>query len=487
MSERLSYEDRLSKEWNDLTLPNEDMAWADMKRRLEDDDDDDKLPPFWLRGCAIWSVVGILLLGLIWWFVRPEKWFLSDQHAQQTTVTTGANNNDTTISSSSGPSTVPNKNVDTVISSKTPITNTSTTTSTLHNTTTQGAIQATSTTKHRVENKRVISNKNNHDASSPTVRPLSRARFKKRNTDMEKTNQPAIKTKDEPVDKTDANSVKNNSAAIEKNDEQKTTLSLPDTIRPASKKTDSVSKDKHLSKTTTTTNNDEQKSKKRFSFAAGVSMQQQLPVAGQKLTPYNASGRKGSLADYIPSAYVRLYRDKKWFLQSEFKYGAPNYVKSLLYNQAIVRDTANTTVTTTSTTLKKTFYHQLPVTFNYFVIPNLSVGAGIVWNKFSGAVSSKDIVQHNNQSAQDVTLLKDAIIVTKTTDTSFAKQDFAQSYLQAVLEGQYQLKHFSFGARYAFGLQPYIRFDLPGNIHKEERNNSLQIFIRYELWRSKKN
>ena len=87
---------------------------------------------------------------------------------------------------------------------------------------------------------------------------------------------------------------------------------------------------------------------------------------GQKLTPYNSLGRKGSLADYIPAVYLRLEKEKKWFLQSEFRYGAPQYEKEILYQQSIVPDTGALTVytTTTTSTLKKAFYHQLPLTFN---------------------------------------------------------------------------------------------------------------------------
>ena len=38
MNERLPYEEQLSQQWNNLPLADENMAWADMKRRLEEDD-----------------------------------------------------------------------------------------------------------------------------------------------------------------------------------------------------------------------------------------------------------------------------------------------------------------------------------------------------------------------------------------------------------------------------------------------------------------
>jgi len=60
MNERLPYEEQLSEKWNDLPLPDENMAWADMRRRL-DEEEKRRVIPFWLNGCAGW---GLLKNGL---------------------------------------------------------------------------------------------------------------------------------------------------------------------------------------------------------------------------------------------------------------------------------------------------------------------------------------------------------------------------------------------------------------------------------------
>lgn len=73
--------------------------------------------------------------------------------------------------------------------------------------------------------------------------------------------------------------------------------------------------------------------RKPLYFGAGLGMHQLLPIAGQKSNPYNALGRKSALGDYIPSVYPRLYKDKKWFIQSEFRFGAPQYTKEIIFNQ----------------------------------------------------------------------------------------------------------------------------------------------------------
>ena len=61
MSERLPYEDKLQQQLNDLPLPDENKAWADMKRRLEEDDDNGAII-WWRQGCMLW---GLLLIALL--------------------------------------------------------------------------------------------------------------------------------------------------------------------------------------------------------------------------------------------------------------------------------------------------------------------------------------------------------------------------------------------------------------------------------------
>src|SRR5678816_2731893 len=78
MNKRLPYEERLAEQLKDVSLPDENMAWVDMKRRLEEDDDD-RIIPFWLNGCLLWTLFGILILTMGWWIFRPEKWFEREQ------------------------------------------------------------------------------------------------------------------------------------------------------------------------------------------------------------------------------------------------------------------------------------------------------------------------------------------------------------------------------------------------------------------------
>ncbi len=479
MNELLPYESALSQQWIDLPLPDENMAWADMKRRL-DEEDKKRVIPFWLTGCAGWALLAVLLLGLAWWIFRPEKWFTNKQGTERTDTLgekrsdikkdTQFNYTDTGVTQahSSGDSILqPNKkdssdiNVETV----------SPEIKKLNTTGTKG--ESLFTTEQKIPGKK----------KRPTLKIDQQVPGKKKkpaDKNVTDTNIPdKVKQNELPkdsvisavgIDKPKTDSVINN---ITKADP------FVDTIQKLTK--DSVIKkpDEKAVANDNRSKTDSSK-KKTIIFSAGIGLHQQLPVAGQTLVPYSSLGRKGSLGDYIPSVYIRMEKEKTWFIQSGFRYGAPQLVKEFLYSRR--GDTISPQkYNVTSSYLRKTFYHQLPLTVNYFVLPNLSIGAGVVWNKFSSAVSSRDIRQIDLFNGGDTAISTGTIFTSRGADSNFVN-----SFFQASVELQYKWKRLSFGANYSFGLQPYIRFILPGGVLQEEKNKSLHLFIRYELWRSKK-
>lgn len=479
MSERLPYEEQIAKQWDELPLPDENMAWDDMKRRLEKDEDKPILP-FWLRGCAAWGLLGLLLLAVLWWMVRPEKWF--DRNRERTGITapksTRSQNETAFILKDTLASGVNQKNDKPCDSSLQ----------------TGKLVQADTSIADKSIDRGIA--KKGMVSATKEIRIVAGKKKIKKTTEKAgdvKSKQMVPAIPQEAGEEVNGRKIKKENGLVEKEMQQAkadtvTVKSIakvedhPDSIQLL--KTDtSAKKIKSLAKETIKKLKADSMDKQKVEFSAGIGLQQQLPLAGQKWNPYNAQGRKGTLADYIPSVYIRLTKPRKWFLQSEFRYGAPQYTKDFTYRQMIVNDTgANPRFSIiTSSSLKKTYYHQLPVTFNYFIRPGWSIGAGIQWNKFSSAVSEKQKIIRNNILQQDSVQSK--IVEREKGDTA---TEFKKSYLQAVIETQYQWKRFSFGARYSFGLQPYIQFTLPGGAQQQEKNNSLQFFIRYELWKQKK-
>ena len=455
MSERLPYEEQLRRQWDDLPLPDADMAWADMKRRLEEDDDDRVLIPWWRRGCAVWILLLLILFGLGWWY----------RHSQQEL---SENNSATTARSSSRPATGLH-------------------TGTVKNDTVM--LLRTGSEKHPAAGTAF-----SHRTGS-TEQPGLTGKEGKLASNTAGIGNPVMKLTQAAQSKTSVKGVQASAGSGQVTGD-KPGISSPsfvpavDTLRHTGKaitpekprtdssgivKTDTVVKKVNKPRTPDTGAKKDSTAPVINFFSAGIAVHQQLPVAGQQFTPYNAFGRKGTLADYIPAVYFRFHHGDRWFLQTGVRYGAPQYNKEFTYelkkNTIIFRDT--------SSILKKTFYHQLPVSFHYRLLPGLTVGAGVVWNRFSSAVVQQIVVKPARATPID-TLVSDEIIRIKKPTSQFSR-----SYFQAMTELQYQWRRFSLGATYSFGLQPYIRFTLPGGMPQEQRNQSLQVFLRYELWRSK--
>lgn len=482
MNEHLPYEDELMKRLEELPLPEENTAWEDMKRRLDKDDDDTPLLPPFFKGCA---GKGIALLLLAIALVFMAKWFHSRIEKPNVKINSIENKIRADKSKNSPKPTSENKKSAEILlkDSNTSLSSKGTTNLTYNN-------------DSSVNNRRLVKPISSGDGKN---------KMQNENTDQQnidsfnkKNNSVSIKhdyQHNRPVKKINGtitamvagnakgDSTINNNKNInqtETNQQDKTkkdttgitinTISLPDSLK---KKNRDTSANKTDAKS-------DFLNKKHLHFGAGLALHQLLPVDGQKSTPYNSLGRKSSLGDYIPSIYARIYHDKKWFIQSEFRYGAPQYTKDVVYIPKKIIDSSGTSVTSESKRVKKTFYHQLPVSFNYFILPGLSVGTGVTFNRFSSALIQQEIHKTGIITQAD-TLVTSDLITQKKTDSNFVK-----SYMQALFETQYQWKRFSFGARYSFGLQPYLQFTLPGGEHRQEKNSSLQLFLRYELWQSRK-
>lgn len=485
MSEQLRYDDELKRGLGNLPLPDEDMAWSDMERRLDKGDDRKPMLPPVLRGCAAMGLL-LLVLGiaaLVW--VNPFNW-LVDQPRRDSDTTNATNEIQlNTKKDSNNLQTSPINNNDEIGS----VTDSTTTNPIIAKPAAPGEITAkisagnSASSSLRRQGKKIpfdrdrkLRSTNQFTKNKPgRNEQVGRQAVSRRSSKGRLSSSVSGKAEEmqEPVD-TSAISIDQPGPLINYGDSllRKTvsTIVPKDTAK------------KLVDDTTVAGKNSESnpKEKRALYFGAGVGLHQLIPIAGQRSTPYSASGRKNSLGDYIPSVYLRLYKEKRWFIQSEFRYGAPQYTREQVFSQAKSVDSSGVYETVNNSSVKKTFYHQLPLSFNYFVLPGLSIGAGISYNRFSSAVVQQESYQRNIASQVD-SFRVSTIEQHKGVDTNFAK-----SYFQGLFELQYQRKRLSTGMRYSFGLQPYLIFTLPGAQQSREKNSAFQFFIRYELWRSKK-
>ncbi|HWB25266.1 MAG TPA: hypothetical protein VG738_07290 [Chitinophagaceae bacterium] len=222
-------------------------------------------------------------------------------------------------------------------------------------------------------------------------------------------------------------------------------------------------------------------SSKKLPLEVGIAEQQPIRLDCNCVYQGNTYNNLPAVKDYIPSIYLRLYPAKNWFIQLAFKYNAPEYVDESLYKMSVQNLPLN--YITTSYVLKKVYYNQVPLSFNYFVLPNWSFGAGIMLNNFSGGVSQRNIRKKIFGSADDSLISSN--ILTGTTDSLFGS--LSKNNLQGIIESEYRWKFFSIGARYAFDLQPYFKYNNPlSGDPVEKKNSTLNIFVSVELWSSVK-
>ena len=503
MSEKLPYEEKLNQLWDELPLPDEDMAWKDMRRRLDKDDADKIVVPPPKRGCGIGALlIGLLLLGGFWLLLRPEKWFMKKdtETAQQTTTSDAPNNSagekqdvNNNKERSREKTNEQSKSTDTKNQEETTIPSGKSKNTSLQKENKQEGGTVVEIKTIEGESTKIKPGSKNIDSETKRSGPVALVKQKNIRPAQKKEKAANDKIDSKPVSDIDSLKTKPDSMVSNINNDQLLKKEFTDAKQegiPLAQKQDSITvmradsaavKKIDQSKTETISSTKKEKDPKPIFFSAGIGLHQQIPIAGQEWTTFGSLGRKGILSDYIPSINLRMEKEKRWFLQTEFRYGAPQHTKQFTYSQEISIDTITQAVTTNSSRLKKTFYHQLPVTFNYYLLPDWSIGAGVQWNKFYSAVAEQDVARRRPGTTVDSVISKSIVKLSNDSSTALVK-----SWWQGVIQTQYQWNRFSIGARYSFGLQPYIKFTLPNQSLQEEKNSSLQIFLRYELWRSKK-
>jgi hypothetical protein len=447
MNEDLPNEE-MDQRFNDLPLPDEEASWQKMNELLSKDEDDDRIvPPVFLSSCMGWGILLLAGLTVAWFVIRPEKWWNESVKSKPTSA----------FEKTKKQSEERNRNHENNRFS-TPATNRSTTNNfnqKLIKTNPSQPIQLSYLNKNKDLSKRSLPNhydnakdpEKNSGTHSPTIN--------------DKENQ---KSKDKQANGRKDSLMKNDSISTATDRQQvviiKDSLVDESTIQQKDSSVQMKSKQKQ----------------KKLIVSAGAGMQQLIPIAGQTMVPYSYYGRQGSLADYVPSVYIQVQKDRKWFVMGEFRFGAAQSVKEFLYNQHTRYDTASMNLTMTTMRLKKTYYHQLPLSFNYFIIPNLSIGIGGMYSRFYGAISEKE-TNTWNVLTQTNTSFKQIIPIKHFTDSFLYK-----TQVHFLAQADYQWRRFSIGLRYTRDLQPYIKYTKPDGTIDEEKNQSLQFLLRFRIW-----
>lgn len=505
MNEIKRYDQALAENLEHLKMPEEDMAWARMKQLLEEEDDDPVVIPFFRRfGCLLLGLVAALILSIGGWLYYQKNSLPvpASKHSSSTGDTTGDGRHELPVSggkaayadtaaavSPVSPSTTGANNVPAGIS-PVPGSATQTTDDNMVNGSsgdkasgnknsftgggTRIKITGTSATGNAIASGEGRTSRKNSGASKgKTTMRISQAAASGDAPGGNK--EPGKQTQTT----TDNNKRDTGITGVNTKDQEKQTAT--DSLTAQAKKTANntiAKKDTTVKKQIPPASPAEEKKQKekQWMLAAGLSVYQPIALNGESAVPYNKYGRKGSLTDYIPSAQLRLYRNKRWFIHTEYRYGAPQSVEPFNYKQEI-RDSAQM-VWRTIYQLKKTYYHQVPFSFNYYILPGLSVGAGVIYNRFTGAVANRDVFRSGGGTVD--TLISSGIIRDRD------EKRFVKNHFQWSAETQYQWKRFFIGARYSKDINPYIKFtDISTGAPVEKKAEAFNIFLRYDLWRKK--
>lgn len=461
MSEEKRYHD---EEWDDLPLPDADMAWQKMEVLLDEDKKRRRVLPFWFwRNAGLGLLlVGIMAGGWFWLFEGEATKGPISQAEKTNPVPTKEEEKRTSIDlESNGSQPKQQTEKTTIVEEK------------------ENSNPMTSSDLPREEKEERVTNtvvRGKEEAgrrSLPVKKQLSKkekgGRAKKKNTP------PDLQLLEEVL--------------IEEQEKQKTIVTQPQN----SSAKDSIStvativKDSTTKKDTATkkaaepiaANEDKtdssQKKKSAFLFSAGIGLQQAIAINGQQSTSYNYNGKKGSLSDRIPSVYFRLQKGK-WFAQAEFQYSVPQPVKPFSFSQKTSFDASSLNLNKEQFSIQKLYYHQLPVSINYFVLPNWSIGAGGMYNILAGAVTEQEINRENVLTG-DVSASRNVAPVKGYKDSFLYKTTAGIIY-----QTDYHWKRFALGLRFTQNLQPFIKYTKPNGEIVDERNKVLQAILRFRLF-----
>jgi hypothetical protein len=469
MNKNFPFEENMDEQFNALPIPDEEQSWQKMKLLLEEEDKRRRPLFFWFNGL----VLGLLFLGLsagayFFFFNSNDHEDLSSSHKNESALQTpSSHTNSQNPDISNNSSTELSKNKSSLIQKEQNIVTAKAVTGQQN----INSSKAAASTEKSIYNLSAPTGKKAKPRSMMTGKTQLRNEDQALNKDVTNSEAAEIvlpKNKQQNI----SNEANNSKAGEMGNINEGKKIEIADSIKkamiadenPVVPKIDSAKK-----KTAAV---------KKLFFSAGLGIQQQVPIGGQESVPYDSYGRKVSLSDYIPSLFLRMHKENKWFLMGEFRYGAPQEINDFNYSQRSVYDSSSMTLATTTMRLKKTYYHQLPLSFNYYLKPGWSLGLGAMYSRFYAAVTEKE-VRNYNVYTQDVSYTKSINNIRGFTDSFLHK-----SQVHLIVNTDYQYKNFLLGLRFTKDIQPFIKYTKPDGIINEEKNYTLQLIFRWQAWRS---
>ena len=208
-------------------------------------------------------------------------------------------------------------------------------------------------------------------------------------------------------------------------------------------------------------------------FAAGIAPYQNIAIASQQTYNYNSAAGKNIITDYIPSPYLQLHVTNRIYLLSEFQFNAPQATPSLLLSHKALTAPSGNAGYTENIYLRKLYYFNMPVSFYYSPVKNFYIGSGVQFSSFNSGLANIEQRTTNN------TLLHSTIIKLKDDSLSSKINGSEWRYL---FDANYYHNRFMLGFRYNQALNNFVDLRINNIIPPTQaRNQAFQFYIRYNL------
>jgi hypothetical protein len=228
---------------------------------------------------------------------------------------------------------------------------------------------------------------------------------------------------------------------------------------------------------------DDEKKIKRISLAAGLGLNQFFVIGSQQHSDYSSGGTTGTVSDYIPVPFIRGYLNKKLYIQLEAQINTPQYTKQLLAKTEILSDTGRPGRPTTESSvfINKLFYFNIPFSIHYNPFNNFFIGTGLQFSRLTNGVGLFEGKQYSSLSPDT---LSDSKFASIKNDPVY--RELKTSEWRILIDLNYQWKNLILGLRYNQSLSNFINVRISSTELTEGRNSSIQLYLRYILWKNKK-
>jgi hypothetical protein len=220
-------------------------------------------------------------------------------------------------------------------------------------------------------------------------------------------------------------------------------------------------------------------------WAAGLSFNAPLPVAGQNRYNYNINGGHSLITDYLPSPYVEFHLNSSVYLHTEINLSMPQYVPPLHLYQKTGPAYAGTQpwMRDKSIYIQKLYYFSWPVSLHYSPVENLYLTTGLQFSSLQSGLATIDERRFNALGGTPDTMNHQVV---KFKDDSIAAQ-LRPNEWRWQLGAEYYWKRFTVGMRYNKAFTNLVSVGPANGVPEAKiRNSSVLFFLRVNLFEGRK-